>query len=339
MDKVNILISGSGSLYGVAVIQFLLKSDLDLKIVACDINSRTLGLYLAHRGYIVPPVYKKALFFERIIDIITKEDISAIFVTSSRELNFFSAYKAVIEAKTGTKVFTNPPNVLKICNDKWNTVEFLKKHNFHYPFTLRYPEDKDQIDIFIKKVRFPVVVKPRKGAGSKDIYIANNFRKLKTFLEGKSNFVIQQYLPDEQGEFTTGICVGAGGKVLSGITLKRYLFDGMTMVADSEKFDKITDYCRQVARVLKPYGPCNFQLRLLDEEPYIFEINPRFSSSTGMRSLLGVNEAEILIRAEILGETITKPQIKECSVIRQFTDYLVPTEKIILLEKNKLCIN
>ena len=221
----------------------------------------------------------------------------------------------------------------------WNTINFLKKYNFYYPCTLRYPEDREQIDMFIKDVKFPVVIKPRKGAGSKDIYIANNYRKLRYFLEGKKNFVIQQYLPDEQGEFTTGICTGAGGKVLSGITLKRYLFDGMTMAADSEEFNEITDYCKKVAEVLRPYGPCNFQLRLLDGKPYIFEINPRFSSTTGMRSLLGVNEAEILIRAEILGETITGQKIKRCGVIRQFTDYLVPTEKIMIFEKNNFCVN
>lgn len=113
----------------------------------------------------------------------------------------------------------------------------------------------------------------------------------------------------------------------------------MTIAANFDDFTEITNYCKEVARVLKPYGPCNFQSRLLEGKPYIFEINPRFSSSTGMRSLLGVNEAEILLRSEILGQKILEPSILKCSVIRQYTDYLVSTEQIMKLEKENFCIN
>ncbi|SMD08636.1 ATP-grasp domain-containing protein [Sporomusa malonica] len=333
MKKVNVLISGSGSLYGVAIIQSLLKSDLLLKLVACDVSARTLGLYLAHQAYIVPPAHQEELYLASLLNIIAKESIHAIFVASSHELAFYSRNKLDIEKKTGAKVFTNFPETLNLCNDKWLTVNFLKENNFYFPLTIRYPEDQEQVDEFVKDVQFPIVIKPRSGAGSQGLYIVNQYEDLHPLLENKKDIILQQYLPDNCGEFTTGICTGANGKILSGITLKRYLKEGMTMSADSGDFTEITDYCKRVAQVLKPYGPSNFQLRLLNGKPYIFEINPRFSSSTGMRSLLGVNEAEILIRAEILGETISQNNFLKCSVIRQYTDYLVPTEKIVMLQE------
>lgn len=333
MKKVNVLVSGSGSLYGVAIIQSLLKSDLSLNLVACDTSVRTLGLYLAHQAYIVPPAHQEEQYLTSLLDIIAKENIHAIFVASSHELAFYSHNKLEIEKKTGVKVFTNLPATMDICNDKWLTVNFLKEHGFYFPVTIRYPEDQDKINEFIKAVQFPIIIKPREGAGSQGLYIVNQYEELHPLLENKQDIILQQYLPDDCGEFTTGICAGANGKILSGITLKRYLQEGMTMSADADDFTEITDYCKEVARVLKPYGPCNFQLRLLDDNPYIFEINPRFSSSTGMRSLLGVNEAEILIRAEVLGEAIGQNKILKCSVIRQYTDYLVPTEKINMLQK------
>lgn len=335
MTKINVLISGSGSLYGVAIIQSLLKSELALKLVACDISPRTLGLYLAHRAYLVPPVNQREQYLKELLTIIEKEDIHAIFVASSQELDFYSQHKAEIENKTGTKVFTNEPETLRICSDKWLTVNFLKDHGFNYPLTLRYPEDQAQIYAFIKEVNFPLIIKPRRGAGSQGLSIVYNFKSLYSVLEDQKDIVLQQYLPDDCGEFTTGICTGTNGTVLSGITLKRYLQDGMTISADADDFTEVTDYCKQLAQVLKPYGPCNFQSRLLQGKPYIFEINPRFSSSTGMRCLLGVNEAEVLIRAEILGEKISPNKILKCSVIRQYTDYLVPSEKIALLQENK----
>lgn len=339
MKKIHVLISGSGSLYGVAIIQSLLKSDLALKLVACDINPRTLGLHLAHRGYIVPPVQQEEQYLKQLSNIIEKENINAIFVASSKEISFFSNHKAQIEENTGARVFVNPPGVLEICCDKWHTVNFLKEQGFYFPRTLRYPEDREQIDAFIEAVHFPIIVKPRRGAGSQDLYTVNSLNELNSLITGKKDIILQQYLPGDLGEFTTGICIGAKGNVLSGITLKRYLQDGMTIAADFDNYTEITNYCKEVARVLKPYGPCNFQSRLLEGKPYIFEINPRFSSSTGMRSLLGVNEAEILLRSEILGQKILEPSILKCSVIRQYTDYLVSTEQIMKLEKENFCIN
>lgn len=338
MTIINVLISGSGSLYGVAIIQSLLKSDLALRLVACDVSPRTLGLYLAHQAYLVPPVRQHELYLNNLLSIIDKETIHAIFVASSKELDFYSHHKTDIEKKTGAKVFTNDSETLNICNDKWLTVNFLKDHGFCYPLTIRYPEDQDQIESFTSQVKFPLIIKPRHGAGSDGLYLVEKHEDLYPLLEGKKDLILQQYLPDDCGEYTTGVCTGTNGKVLSGITLKRYLQDGMTMSADADDYSEITDHCKQVAQVLKPYGPCNFQSRLLNGKPYIFEINPRFSSSTGMRCLLGINEAEILIRSEILGEEISQIKIPKCSVIRQYTDYLVSTERIIALQQENLVV-
>jgi len=58
-----------------------------------------------------------------------------------------------------------------------------------------------------------------------------------------------------------------------------------------------------------------------------------------MRCLLGVNEAEILLRSEIFGEEIAEPEIIRASAIRQYADYLVPTEQILKLEKENFCNN
>ncbi|MCL6561175.1 MAG: ATP-grasp domain-containing protein, partial [Firmicutes bacterium] len=273
------------------------------------------------------------------ISILDKERIQGVFVASSNELAFYSNRKAEIEAATGVIVFTNPPDVLKVCQDKWRTVTFLKEHGFHFPHTIRYPEDRDQISKFIRQVEFPIVVKPRFGTGSKDLFIVENYSKLRSLVTSRKNLILQQYLPDDDGEFTTGICTGANEKVLSGITLKRLLQDGLTMAADCGDYEGITDYCKTVARTLKTYGPCNFQSRLLEGKPYIFEINPRFSSSTGMRCLLGVNEAEILLRSEILKEDLSEPEIIKCGVIRQYADYLVPVDQIKKLEKEKYAVN
>jgi carbamoyl-phosphate synthase large subunit len=338
MNKLNVLITGAGSLYGVAVVQSLLNSELNTNLVACDTHPYALGLYLANYSYIVPPVKAEQLYLNRLLKILKAQKIDAIFIASSQELPFYSNYKTVIENETKSKVFTNSVNVLSICSDKWNTIQFLKEQNLPYPKTIRYPEDIDKIDSFLKDVSFPIIAKPRRGKGSEDIHLVQDFTYLYQVLSEKKDMILQQFLPDDKEEFTVGICCGSNGKVLSSIALKRHLQDGITMTAMSDEFKDITDYCEKVAIALKPYGPCNFQLRVWNGKPYIFEINPRFSSTTGMRTLLGVNEPEILLKAELLQEEIPELKILRSSVIRQYTDFLVPTEHIVKLENESLSI-
>ena len=94
MNKLNVLITGSGSLYGVAVIQSLLKSKLNIKLVATDTSPHTLGLHLAHRAYIIPPVMEEQSYLKRLLEIIRKEKIHAIFIASSQEFPFTASIKS-----------------------------------------------------------------------------------------------------------------------------------------------------------------------------------------------------------------------------------------------------
>ncbi|MBO8137428.1 MAG: ATP-grasp domain-containing protein [Desulfotomaculum sp.] len=328
MKKVNVLVTGSGSLYGVAIVKSLVSGPLNCRVVACDTDVTTLGLYLAHQGYLVPPASETQDWLHKIMEICRQEEIRCILICSSHEIQAFAKYKDFIYQETGAKVFVNPLKVVRLCSDKWLTVKFLKENNYYYPRTIRWPEDRKLLPDFIKKDGFPLVAKPRVGAGSQGIAVVRSIKELNEFISGKDNYVIQEYLPENDGEFTVGVCMGSYGKALSCITLKRKLQDGMTMSALAGDYSEICNYCQAVARDLNTYGPCNFQLRLKNGFPYIFEINPRFSSSTGMRIELGVNEAELLIRSEVLGQTVKRPQIKKACVIRQFSDYVIPIEKV-----------
>ena len=334
MQRVNVLVTGSGSLYGVAVIQSLVKSSLNCYVVAADTNPMTLGLYLAQQKYLVPRVEQTNNWLEKIIAICRRENIHAVFTGSSHEIETYARYSEHITLLTGAKVFVQPQEVLTVCLDKWQTIVFLKESGFYYPKTIRYPEDSDMLADFIEKNAFPLIAKPRFGGGSEGLAVLNSMAEFESFMKGKQNYVIQEYLPADSGEFTVGVCVGADKKVLSAIALKRNLQDGMTMSALADLYPDICSYCERVATKLNAYGSINLQLRLKEGNPYIFEINPRFSSSTGMRIALGVNEAELLIRSEILKEKVKKPAVKKAGVIRQYLDYVISVDEISKLTMN-----
>jgi carbamoyl-phosphate synthase large subunit len=70
------------------------------------------------------------------------------------------------------------------------------------------------------------------------------------------------------------------------------------------KFSEITDQCRSIAESLKSKGALNLQCRVIDNQVYVFEINPRHSGTTSIRSMVGFNEPDLLIKRHILGQAI-----------------------------------
>lgn len=327
MKKINVLVTGSGSLYGVAILQSLQKSSLSCRLVGCDTDPLTVGLYLVDTAYLVPPASAKKLWLDKMIDICRREKIAAVLIGSSHEVPLFAEYQAQITKATGAKIFVHPYSVIKICSDKWQTILFLKQHGFHYPRSLRWPEDSIKLGQFLQQVSLPVVAKPRFGAGSEGVAVLSERQQIRRFLADKRQYLLQEYLPDTDGEFTVGICMGAKGNILSSVALKRTLREGMTMAALSDQYTDICAYCERVAVSLGAYGPLNIQLRLKQQQPYIFEMNPRFSSSTGMRIALGVNEPELLLKGEIFGQSVTKPVVEQKLVLRQYADYVFPLSK------------
>jgi carbamoyl-phosphate synthase large subunit len=75
---------------------------------------------------------------------------------------------------------------------------------------------------------------------------------------------------------------------------------GVTRIAVTEHVDAIDRVCRQVQDKLRANGPFNVQCILRDGVPYIFEINPRFSTTCALTIKAGVDEVGGLID-ELLG--------------------------------------
>ncbi len=74
---------------------------------------------------------------------------------------------------------------------------------------------------------------------------------------------------------------------------------------------------------LKPFGACNFQLRLDSKGvPKIFEINSRHSGTTYIRSLFGYKEIEYIINALLFNKEI-EFEIQEGTVVRYYDEFFV----------------
>jgi carbamoyl-phosphate synthase large subunit len=330
------LVTGAGSVYGLGIIKALKASVLPVEIIAIDSNPYSLGLYFVDKSFIAPRAAAEERYYMFIENLCKDHQIKAIFIGSTAELSFYSKNRESLERSTGTKVFVNYPAVLELCTDKWLTMCHLSHSGFQIPAIIRYPEDADMLSSFIKSAGFPLIVKPRMGKGSEGVVLVKDKQQLLENVKGKKSLIIQEYLTDEDQEFTVGICMNQKGKVISKIALRRYLQEGVSIAAVSDGYQDIADYCVVVANTLGAYGAINIQLRLKDGIPVIFEINPRFSSSTGMRYLFGVNEPESLIRSEVLCQEVIPGCAATGLVLRQYIDHYFPLDKLNSLSTARL---
>jgi len=324
----RVLVTGAGSVYGLGIIMALKASVPPVEIYAIDSNPYSLGLFVADKCFVAPKAAAEESYYMFIENLCKAHQLQAIFIGSTAELSFYAKNREALERSTGTKVFVNSPAVIELCSDKWLTMCHLSRSGFQIPASIRYPEDAGMLSSFIKSAGFPLIVKPRMGRGSKGVVLVKDKRQLLGNIKGKNSLIIQEYLTDEEQEFTVGICINQKGKVISGIALRRYLQDGVSIAAVSDGYHDIADYCAGVAGTLGAYGAINIQLRLKDGKPVIFEINPRFSSSTGMRLLFGINEPESLIRSEVLCQEVIPVRPGTGLVLRQYADYYFPIDRL-----------
>jgi len=286
---INVLVTGTGGGVGQSIVKALKISRLDCKIITTDMCPLAAGIYRGDKGYLVPPA-TSSNFIDTIIEICKRENIDIVFIGSDPELPVFAVNKRRIEEETGAKVIVSSPEVVKVGYDKWETYKFLKDHNLPYPLSA-LPEDMYDL---VEEVGFPLIVKPRIGSASKDVYVAKNMEELQIFIKRVDNPIIQEYLKPEEEEYTSGVIM-FNEKILGIITMKREIKCGTSYRVLIDYYENVKSAVTEVAKLLSPFGPCNFQMRVTEKGPVTFEINPRFSGTTALRAASGFNEPEAVI--------------------------------------------
>jgi carbamoyl-phosphate synthase large subunit len=329
----NILVTGAGSLLGQGILRLLKIANFKKKIFTADPDSKSSGHWLGDEALIIPKV-SEVNYIETIQNIVLRNKIDIILVGTDVELQLLSQFKNEFLEKFNCKVIVSDLNVITISNDKFLTAQFLKENNFPYPFSVM-ANDKKGLDQIREKFGFPLFAKPIDGARSLGIRTIYNEEELNELFNPESNLTVQQYLPEELGEYTSG-CIVVEGKCKSIVTLKRDLRDGNTYRTYRDALtSNYDDVIKKVAEKLNPDGPVNFQFRVINNEPVIFEINGRFSGTTPLRYFYGFNEVEALLKYHLFEESIESPVLKEGMVLRAWSDVFIGNSQFHELTSKK----
>lgn len=325
--KIHIGVTGVGGGVGESIVKSLYKTPYS--IIGLDADPLAVGLYACDRSRIIPR-YTDLQYIRNILSICREEEIAVLFPGLDPELQIFSEHKDEFE-KQGVCVVVSDPTVIRTCDDKYETNMFLCNHGISAPKTMIMKD-------FLKnpEIMYPIILKIKKGGSrSKGMYIIKNEKQLLQIASEKeldeNNNVIQEYI--EGDEYTCG-SVNFNGTCYGVIIMKRILRDGDTYKCFSVKNERIEKVVKKTMEILKPFGACNVQLRLKNGIPYIFEINARCSGTTAARTLCGFNEPKMIVEYLTKGQ-ISKPEVKELSILRYWKEYALENDEIHVMQDKK----
>ena len=313
----KILVTGVGGGVGQSIIKIL--QDTEYIVIGADGETLGTGLYAVHRAYKVPYASDPD-YIPRILDICRTEDCDLIFPGLDAELPILASEAPRIHA-SGTIPVVSAPGVVEIADDKLATCTFLSENGFPAPLTLPLTES------VLAETGFPFVLKPRKGERDpRGVHVVKDGRELSYWLAKLplDNYVAQEYL--EGDEYTCG-SLNFGGHCYGTIVMRRILRDGDTYKAFVVNDEALHAHVKAVAEALRPFGPCNFQLRLSGGVPQIFEINARCSGTTFSKALAGFNEPLMASDFLLNGRTPVY-QIREIAVLRYWKELVVGCSQI-----------
>lgn len=298
--KLNILVTGCGGDIGQSIGKILNEYKLINNLYGCDISDKNAAKFI-YSNFFVGLHCKNPNYIRNLKEIVKKYNIDLIIPISEVELRFLS--KNNINLIGNAKLILASSEALKIGFDKLNTANFLKSVNLPFPVTNSVMD--------IKKIeQFPVIMKSRTGSGSSNVFVVTDDDTFISIKNSNPDFIVQEFLNDDIGEFTCGVFRSNAG-ITRSIIMKRELMGGFTGFAEVTANKQITNLLHTIAEKIKLNGSINIQLRMTPKGPVVFEINPRFSSTVRFRDLLGFKDVQWSIE-DIIGVPIS--HYKETSI-------------------------
>ena len=276
--NINILIGGIGGDIGLGAGRILKDSLWQGTIIGSDVTDNHPGHHVCDKSFILPHAENTG-FLDALEQCIKDNNITFYIPTSETEIRFLFSHS--IHKVGNADVLLSSDLLLKKSLDKFLCLEFLSSKGLKVPSNglMGLNEPKE----------FPVIIKPRNGSGSKDIQIIDSKDKFASYVpHSNQEMVWQRYLLPEE-EYTCPVFRSPKTGVRS-LIIKRTLLYGFTYSGEVIEDKSISDYLEDIADIFDLNGIMNVQLRVTDDGPLLFEINPRLSSTLVFRHLMGFSD-------------------------------------------------
>jgi carbamoyl-phosphate synthase large subunit len=261
--------------------------------IATDLGQLAPALYHADHRALVPPVddpgYVPAL--RELIElhdvrlVVPLTDLDHVVLARSREA-LAPALVLVPEEDTSAR-----------CADKYLAHRFFEERGIGSPPTWLPTELPDEL-------RYPVLVKARKGFGSRHIYRADNEAELEFFLRyTAAESMVQQVCLGT--EFSIDLFCDLESRCVAAVPRTMIESKGGESIKGMSINDpELIAFAKEVAEAMRIIGPANVQcFREPDGQLQVTDVNPRFGGAFPLPTAAGSRYPEMAI-ALANGETL-----------------------------------
>lgn len=280
----NVLLTGAGGAVIPGLIEHLRSSGY--RVFAADMDRYAVGLYFADQGFVIPAGASHD-FLPVLREICLQNEINVVVPLVDEELLSASALES-----DGVIVLLPRQEFVSVCLDKYLLMQHLEAANIPAPNTRLAGTG-------LETLTFPLVIKPRRGRGSRGLGIVKSEKELELFLKNSAysaeDLIVQEYI--DGTEFTVSVVVWRDGEVQAVVPKEVVLKRGITHLAVTRRSSEIERVCHEIQEKLRADGPFNVQLRINRNtgKATTFEINPRFSTTISLTIAAGVDELGGLI--------------------------------------------
>lgn len=277
MPKYNILVFPCGSEIGLDIYSSVCYSTYFHLIGGSSVDDHGRFVY---EDYIPDiPFANTPEFIPAMSRIVKERHIDAIYPAMDLVITILKEH----EEELGCRVVASPIETTQICLSKELT--YMKLEG-----CILIPKVFDPLNVPVDE--FPVFAKPKIGYGAKGTKKLNNQEEVDSFVKGKQDILILEYLPGE--EFTVDCFTDKEGKPLYSAARKRNrVKDGISVntffVDEQEEFNRITEI---INSKIKFRGAWFYQVkRDRKGQLRLLEIASRLGGSSLLSRAVGVNFA------------------------------------------------
>ncbi len=337
--RMKILVAGiGGASLGTEIVKSLHYAG-QYEVYGCDISPYAYGHYMSvmKRTSLV----RRSNYVHDILKICLDENITFI-VPGGEEPSVFLAEAQEVLLKNNITLVGNTNEVVRLCSDKAGLFSFLEKHGVVIPRTYSVSNAAE-----LEEVPIPCIIKPATGSGGSNfVQLAGTLSDAKAavayLLQNHSRPIIQEYIPEGEGEYTIGVLHSPEGRLVGSIAMRRMFNAKLSVMAKTDvglissgysqglidDFADLRCQAELIAGLCQSRGPLNIQGRGRNGILLPFEINPRFSATTYLRSLAGFNEVDMLIRMLSTGVGLEKLTIHFGYYLRSLTETFVKAANV-----------
>jgi len=254
------------------------------RTIAVDVNALAPALYHADEHAFVPRVDDPG-YLAALAELVNAHDVALVIPLTDLDHGVLSRARDEL----GALVLLPAPELVDALADKWLAHLLFVERGIGSPPTWLPADVPDDVE-------FPVLVKARRGFGSRNIFRCADRRELDFFLGyTKVDSMVQACCSGE--EFSVDVFCDLGGRCLNAVPRTMIESKGGESIKGMTLRDRsLIEVGRYVSETLGIVGPANIQcFREPDGTHRITDINPRFGGGFPLPTAAGSRYPELAL--------------------------------------------